>query len=182
MEPPREGSVACPRAWLAAGIHGWNIVITWHKQTDTCPVPRLVVIYIDDIQAWLSFFFLSSWWCGETLWSSLWNACLSYTFWLISSQFIFNWCLSKQNEYILVEKPTHLLRPINNNILSPDLFIYINCTNINTGMNVIWNEWNISKSRGTFVKLKGLHGCVPFCFYPLCFYEAVEADCLGVIR
>ncbi len=132
------------------------------------PVPRLVVIYMDDIQAWLSFF-LSSWWCGETLWSSLWHASFSYTFWLISSQFIFNWCLSKQNEYIPVEKPTHLIHPINNNILSPDLFIYINCTDINAGMNVIWNEWNTSKSRRTFVKLKGLHGCVPFCVYPFVF-------------
>lgn len=116
------------------------------------------------------FFFLSSWWCGETLWSSLWHASLSYTFWLISSQFLFNWCLSKQNEYIPVEKPTHLLPPVNNNILSPDLFFHINCTDINVGMNVIWNEWNISSGRRTFVKLNGLHGYVPFCLLSFCAF------------
>lgn len=52
------------------------------------------VIYLDDMQTSLSFF-LSSWWCGETLWSSL--ACTP----VLSVHF--EW-----NEDIVVEKWTHL--------------------------------------------------------------------------
>lgn len=148
-EWPKEGSVACPGALLAAG---WNIVITWqHAGTRSpgCYIPTKHT-HTWQLSLW-------SWCCGETLWSSV----LSKTFCLTFSHLAFN-LKSSHTSY------------------TEELFLY---GNYKCRVECHVKPVTYEQKQKDICWIKSTAWCA-ILFLSFCVFlrEAVEADCLGVIR